>query len=54
MSSLERGHGFRAHSSYVAPEAEVLVTYLEEQFLQSRFNASNNETLSRGLDEDFD
>lgn len=51
---MERWQGLRAHSPYEAPETEVLVTRIEEQFMHSPFNSSSNETLTRGLDEDFD
>ena len=39
---------------YETPETEVLVVSIEEQFMESPFNTSNNEMMSRGLDEDFD
>ena len=52
--TMQKWQSARVRTPYESPQAEVLVVGFEEQFLQSPFNSNNNESLSRGLDEDFD
>ena len=52
--TMHKWQGVRVRTPYESPETEVLAVGFEEQFLQSPFNSDNNETLNRGLDEDFD
>lgn len=53
MQTMEKWQGGRVRSPYERPDAEWLSVHFDEQFMQTTFNTSKNEVMSRGEDEDF-